>query len=454
MSTVFNPSRLVALVAVLVVGVALLGCQDQKKPTGPEKPKAGPGVEEPAPEEPAPEEPTPEEPTPEEPTPEEPTPEEPTPEEPMPEEPTPEEPTPEEPTPEEPAPEEPAPEEPAPEEPAAAEGPEPLSQAELLVTFPEKYNSPDGMCLMDDGSILVSVPNINDREDPPAIVKVTPDNEIEPFFDPPPHPDTGEAYPFGINLGPNGDVYYADLQWFADPENPNYKSRVVRIPMEDGKPGEPEVVVEGMVVANAVIIRDGHLYVSDTTMVPGSKPLVSGVYRIGLDEERPVKLKRPLEEEPHLIATVLTHNAEVAFGADGLTFDSKGNMYIGNFADGTVHKVEFDEEGNPKNARPSPVWAKAPFMKSCDGIFCDLKTDKIYVADSLANAVQIVDTDGTVTLLARDPEGDGTDGRLDQPSEVVKRGNKIIAANFDFPVPGGVNTKYETPNTLCVIPLD
>jgi len=190
-------------------------------------------------------------------------------------------------------------------------------------------------------------------------------------------------------------------------------------------------------------------------MVPGSKPLVSGVYRIGLNEERPVQLTRPLEKEPHLIATVLTHNEEVAFGADGLTFDSKGNLYIGNFADGTVHKVEFDEEGNPKDARPAPIFAKAPFMKSCDGIFCDLETDKIYVADSLANAVQIVDTDdGTVTLLAQDPESDGTGGQLDQPSEVIKRGNKIIAANFDFPVEGGVNTKFEMPNTLSVIRLD
>ena len=365
------------------------------------------------------------------------------------EEPKVEEPKVEEPKVEEPKVEEPMVEQPAVEQPAA-EASKPLKEAKLLIELPDYCNTPDGMCLLPDGNIILAVPNINDESQPALLMKITPDNKLEKFYTPPLHPKTNKAYPFGICVGPSGDLYMADLQWFANKENPGNNSRVLRIPMKDGQPGEAVTLVEGLVVANAVICHNGYLYVSDTMMVPGSKPLISGVFRVKLDEEGTV-LKQPLLEDPHLVATIESNNTDVGFGADGLTFDSKGNLYIGNFADGTLHKVEFDENDNPK---PSTIFAKVPFMKSCDGIFCDLATDKIYVADSLANAVQIVSPDGSVQTLAADVESDGENGRLDQPCEVLIRGNEMIISNFDMPVPGGVNTKYEMPNCISVVELD
>jgi len=326
---------------------------------------------------------------------------------------------------------------------------QPYKKAELLIQLPDHCNTPDGMCVLPCGTILLSVPNINDESDPPLIMKITPDNKLEKFIDPPKHPDTGKAYPFGICVDPDkGDVYYADLQWFAE-KAPNWKARVMRIPMKDGKPGEPVAVAGGMVVANAVVVRDGYLYVSDTTMVPDTYPLVTGVYRIKLSDG-PVELKKPLDKDPHCIATILTHNKEVGFGADGLCFDKDGNLYIGNFADGTLHKIEFNENGEPVTPRPAPVWSKAPFMKSCDGLFYDAKKDVILVADSLANAVQVVNLKGKVRCLAQEPTFDGAGGKLDQPCEA---GSEVIVSNFDMPVPGGVNTEFETPNCISVIKL-
>ena len=93
-------------------------------------------------------------------------------------------------------------------------------------------------------------------------------------------------------------------------------------------------------------------------------------------------------------------------------------------------------------------------MKSADGIVCDLRTDKLYVADSLANAVQVISPDGSVQILAQDPENDGSGGRLDQPCEVLLRGNEVIVSNMDFPVPGGVNTKWDKPYTMSTIKID
>ena len=325
--------------------------------------------------------------------------------------------------------------------------------AKALVQLPDYINTPDGMCLMPDNSVLVSAPNINDEKQAAWILKLTPDNKIEKFFEPIKHPDTGKAYPFGICVDPaSGDVYYADLQWFAE-KKANWKSRVIHIHMKDGKPTKATVLASGMVVANAVCIRDGALYVSDTMMLPESKPLTSGIYRIKLSEE-PVELKQPLDKEPHLIGTMLSQNPNIPFGSDGLTFDDKGNLYAGNFADGTLHKYEFNDKGECTTPKPAPVWAKAPFMKSCDGILFDKKTQKIYVADSQANAVQAVSLDGKVECLAQEPTDDGKDGKMDQPCEVVIRGNEMVVSNFDMPVEGGVNKKFEVPNFLSVIKMD
>jgi hypothetical protein len=327
------------------------------------------------------------------------------------------------------------------------------AKVELLIELPEKYNTPDGMCLLPSGDVLVSVPNVNDEKDPPTILRVKPDNTYEVFIDPPMHPETGKAYPFGICVCPDtGDVYYADLQWFARKE-PAWNSRVFRIPMTDNQPGEPVVVAEGMVVANAVVVKDGCLYVSDTTMEPETTPLVTGVFKIELGGGEPVKLAKPLIDDPHLIATIETLNPKVGFGADGLCFDKAGNLYVGNFADGTTHKIEFNEDGSPKvdPKTPTPIWAKADFMKSCDGLFYDAPRERILCADSLANAVQAIDLDGNVTTIAAESTFDGANGKMDQPCEVLMRGDDMIISNFDMPVDGGVNTEFETPNCLSII---
>ena len=374
----------------------------------------------------------------------------------------------EKPKPAQPTPSEPTLPKPTPAQPKV-EQPAPLSKAELLLELPDYCNSPDGMCLLPNGDIVLAMPNVNswlaavakDKENatqdpPPLLMKITKDNKLEKYYDPPKHPVSGTAFPFGICIDPGGkNLYITDMQSFFNMEKPGNNSRVLRIPLDENynPAGEPVVVIEGLVVANAVIIRNGYLYVSDTSMVPKTdpkQPLISGIFRVKLTEEG-TKLTLPLLEDPHLIATFKTYNPDVPFGADGLTFDSKGNLYCGNFADGTMHKIEFDAEGN---AKQPTLFAKAPFMKSCDGIFCDLKTDKIYVADSLANAVQVISPDGSVQTLAVDEENDGSGGRLDQPCEVLLRGNEVIVSNLDFPVPGGVNTKWDKPYTMSVIKLD
>jgi len=329
---------------------------------------------------------------------------------------------------------------------------EALKKAELLCELPDSCNTPDGMAVTADGAVILSAPNFNDRAADAALMKITPDNKVEVFYTFPDKKGVKRVVPMGICAAPSGDLYLADNQLFEGDKGQMLfgKSRLVRIVVKDGKPTDLVPVVSGFNVSNAVVVRDGFVYVSETILDPKSAPLLSGIFRFKLDEEG-ITLKEPLKDDPHLIATILTNNPEIPFGADGLCFDAKGNLYCGNFADGTLHKLELDKDGK---AVSNEIFAKAPHMRSCDGICYDAKTDQIYVADSLANAVQVISMDGKVETLAQDPESDGSGGKLDQPCEVLLRGREVIVSNMDWPVPTGVNTKFDKPYTLSVIKLE
>jgi len=276
---------------------------------------------------------------------------------------------------------------------ASQHGLKPILQAALLVELPDYCNTPDGMALLGDGGFVLSAPNFNDPTPGAFIMKISASNEVTKFFVPPVHPETQKAGPMGICLAPSGDLYYADNQF--SPDTPEL-SRVMRIAMKDGQPSEAITVVSGLNVANAVAIKGDYVYVSETVLVPGSKPLISGIFRFKIGAEG-IQLKSPPADDPHLIATIESFHETIGYGADGLCFDSKGNLYCGNFADGTIHKVTFDEQDNVVS---NTIFVKDAKMKCADGLFCDLKTDRILVADMVQNAIQMVHPDGTVETIA------------------------------------------------------
>lgn len=326
---------------------------------------------------------------------------------------------------------------------------QPLRKPKLLVQLPaDLCNTPDAMALLPDGNLLLSVPNFNDTAQPPVVLKITPDNKVEKFFDLPANPNTGKPFgSLGICVAPSGDLFIADYQMEG-----TQKSRVCRIQMKDGKPVGIVPVVDGFNVSNAVVCHDGYMYVTDTQIDTKVEPALSGVLRFKLDELNgaPVQLKTPVQDDPHFIATIKVFNKELKLGADGLCFDKKGNCYVGNFADGTVHRLTFDPDGKVTS---NEIFAKADYMKSADGLFFDNVTDRILVADSKANAIQIVTLDGKVQVLAQSGDTDGLDGGMDQPCEPILRGREVIVSNMDWPVPGCINKKYDKPATLSVIKL-
>ncbi|HEY3322224.1 MAG TPA: SMP-30/gluconolactonase/LRE family protein [Planctomycetota bacterium] len=325
--------------------------------------------------------------------------------------------------------------------------------AQLLVELPPSCNTPDGMSLQPDGSIIVSMPNFNDETSPPMLMRITPENKAEIFYAfPTPYPGLPRGIdrirPMGIARGPDGNLYLADMQYMVDKDQ---KSRLWKIIVKNGKVEKMVPVASGFNVANGVAIRGDYIYLTESVLIEGFKPTMrSAVMRFKLDDEN-ITLKTPLEKDSHVIATFESARKDWPFGADGLTFDSKGNLYVGTFSDGELFKVTFDKDGKVVSNK---LFAKGK-ITNCDGMACDVKTDKIYIADSSANAIQIVNPDGTIETLAENADvTDKKTGGLDQPCEALVRGNEIIASNMDWPFPGFKNTKHQQPATLSIIKLD
>ena len=326
------------------------------------------------------------------------------------------------------------------------------SKSELLVALPDYCNTPDGMALLKDKSIILSVPNFNDETKSPLLMRITPDNKAEKFYDfPTPYPGLPKGVdriaPMGITAAPSGDLYFADMQYMKDK---NQKSRLWKLTIKKGKVDKMILIASGFNVANGVTTRDGYVYITESVLEEGSDPLTSAVLRFKLTEEN-VQLATPLKNDPHIIATFKSYKKDWGFGADGIAFDSKGNLYVGLFGDGVMHKITFDKR---RNVQSNEVFSKAPGqMINCDGMSRDA-ANNLYVADSAANAIQVVHPDGSVTTLAQNDDiVDKRTGLMDQPCEALVRGNEIIVSNMDWPFPKFKNSKHQLPATLSIIKL-
>jgi len=322
-----------------------------------------------------------------------------------------------------------------------------LLRPAIAVQLPEKYNTPDGMCLDARGDIILSCPNFNDPSYPAKILRIDGNDRVSAVITLPVHPETGRVGPLGVAVGPKGHIYVADNQ---SDFTKKPASRLLRVVMEGGRAKRCEVLVEGFVQSNAVSIHGGCVYVTETKLLPDAVPLVSGVYRFSLSEldgEEPLRIV-PGGADEHLIVTVKTHSTDWRVGANGMGIDARGNLYYCNFGDAQIIKVAFDADGRVASSK---IFAEGQGMASTDGIKFDPGTGDIFVADFAGNAVHRVDVKtGRVTTLARNGDTDGAGGALDRPSEVCLRGSRLYVANIDLPAGG--NT-YDAPHTISVIEL-
>jgi sugar lactone lactonase YvrE len=355
---------------------------------------------------------------------------------------------------------------------AIGEAAKPKATSQLLVTLPDYCPTPDGMAICPEGNLVVACPNFADAAQPGCLIAIDKDLNIAKIADVPPLKETGKACPMGIAFGPDGALYVCDNQNWSTGNGENgerNQGRLLRLKI--GKDGieETTVVAKGISHPNGVRVHRGRLYVT-VSMLPKVKRddglLTSAVYRFDLND-KDIELTNTLADE-NLLVSLVTENPDCQYGADGLVFDSKGNLFVGNFGDGALHKITFDDDGTVADrgvfaktdfATPmsSPNFAKMMTkakMRTTDGICIDAK-DQIYVADFSNNAVCKVDEKGKIKVLARSPDSNGAKGELDQPGEPILWNGKLVLTCFDVVTgPDKVNTGHDKPSTLAWIEVE
>ena len=323
----------------------------------------------------------------------------------------------------------------------------------LLTTLPAKYDTPDGLALAPDGTVYLSIPNLANNTYPGVLAKIVGDS-VQFVSSLPAHPDTKHACPMDLAVGPDGNLYYADNQY---ENSKDFKSRLMRIELKNGKVGAVTPVVTGFGLSNAVVWRGNTIYVTDSEWNLGTKPdddKGSAVFHFTLAELNKGEIKlKPNTIDPHVLATFITtvNETGVDNGADGLDYDEKGNFYTGSFGDGTLYKLTLKPDGSLAKKEKLAVSKPVPCV---DGLIIDRATNTMYLCNSRENAIMTVNlTNGKVATLAQNGDTDGHDGRLDQPAEVLLKGKRLYISDFDKPEKHFVNTKADDVHTMSYIDL-
>jgi hypothetical protein len=323
-----------------------------------------------------------------------------------------------------------------------------MQTPKLFAKLPEEYAcTPDGMAINKDGDLILACPNYANTKMQGCLLKIDTKRDIKLWAYVPKHPETGISTPMGIAFGPDWDIYICDNQGWSGAPELVFKGRILRMRIADGKVLKTTVVAHGMEHPNGMRIHDSYIYVTQSMLSKVKDPsglLVSCVYRFGLDDEN-VAVTNTLADK-NILTTFLTLNKDCQYGVDGIEFDRNGDLLVGNFGDGAVHRIKFNADGTVKENK---VWAKDPKqLQTTDGFIMD-ERGNLYIADFSANAVGKVTPDGKVTRIAQSPDTDGLHGELDQPGEPCIWQGKLLLSCFDLVTgPDKVNTKHEMPATM------
>lgn len=326
-----------------------------------------------------------------------------------------------------------------------------MIKPELFALLPDYITTPDGMAIDFDGNLVLACPNYAGGA-AGCVVKFDKNKNIKKWFDVPVLEETGIAAPMGIAFGPDGDLYICDNQGWSGKENLMFKGRILRVRMNGDKIEKTTTVAYGMEHPNGMRIKDGYVYVTQSCMSKvkhESGNLVSCVYRFALDDEN-IEITNTLEDK-NILTTFITYNPNCQYGVDGIVFDKNGDLLVGNFGDGAVYRIKFNEDMSVKENK---VWAENhEELKSTDGMIID-DDGNLYIADFNANAVVKVTPDAKVERIAQSPDCNGFDGGLDQPGEPIIWNGKLILSCFDLVTDETkVNTEHELPATMSQLTL-
>ncbi|MDR1053876.1 MAG: SMP-30/gluconolactonase/LRE family protein [Planctomycetaceae bacterium] len=326
----------------------------------------------------------------------------------------------------------------------------------LLSVLPDYCPTPDGMAIDSEGRLCVACPNYADQSKPAVVIRIDKTGKIEKWFNVPILKETGVACPMGIAFGSEGELYICDNQGWTGKAEGQFKGRLLECRVQ-GKGDDAKittrVIADGIEHPNGVRLHNGKLYITNSVMSKIKNQiglLVSGVYCFDPKATETVNVTNT-EADPNLFLTVLTYNKDCQYGLDGIAFDKKGDLYLGNFGDGTIIRTKIDDKGKAVDTK---VWAHDPRnLRTTDGICFD-DNGNLYIADFSENAIAVVTPDAKVYRIAKSPDNDGANGELDQPGEPIVWNNKLIITCFDIVTgPDKINTKHDKPFTITTLDL-
>ena len=204
--------------------------------------------------------------------------------------------------------------------------------AELFVTLPDYCNTPDGMALLPDGHRRLRA-QFQRQDETAAVPPGHPRRKVETFFKLPdalsrPSPRAPNRIgPMGVVAAhPTRNLYFADIQDMGDKSQ---QSRLWKLVVKDGKRRQDGAGRLGFNVANGVVIRRDIIYITESVLEAESKPADQRRAALQAARRRTSRLKTPLKDDPHIIPPSRARKHQWRFGADGIDFDSKGNLYVG-----------------------------------------------------------------------------------------------------------------------------
>lgn len=330
-----------------------------------------------------------------------------------------------------------------------------MQEPKLFMLLPEDYVcTPDGMEIDKDGNLILSCPNFADLSMPSCVCIIDKNRHIRKWFDVPKNPETNEARAMGIAFGPDNDLYIIDNAGWLGREDLVFTGRILRVRMNGDIIEKVTVVADHMEHPNGIRIKGRNMYVTQSTMVnvkTENDKLMSCVYRFDLDDEN-IHCMNTLEDK-NILATFITQNPACQYGMDGIVFDKQGRLIVGNFGDGSLHRLTLSDDG--LTVLENELWCQdQEQLLTTDGMTID-ENGNIYVADFSANAIGKVTPEGKITRFAQSPDCDGFDGGLDEPGEPCFWNGQIVVSCFDLVTDEQkVNTKHEMPATMSLLDIE
>ncbi|AZB07682.1 hypothetical protein EG344_01885 [Chryseobacterium sp. G0162] len=324
-----------------------------------------------------------------------------------------------------------------------------LIQPTLFADLGETCQTPDGMALDKKGNLFLSITNpISFDKYGSKILTFDENDKPVTWFDRLPlHPITKKVHPMGMEFGPDGNLYLMDNQFFTGKEN---FSRLIRVIVKDGKPLKAEVLVEGFNFGEAVRWYKDRVYITDALFENRRE---SGIYSFSLKQLNAKNIILDSANKKNYIIATFTLKPEVTkktIGIDGIAFDKKGNLYAGNFGDGVINKLEFDKNGKVVSNK---IVFDSDQLRCCDGFFYDEKRNSIFIANYDDNSVYQLNLDtNTISLLWKNDNADGSDGKLDNPCETIIYKGKLLVVNYDT-FQGEKNTEIDAFHTISSFDL-